>query len=65
MEKKFKLYDSGIFIGYMSSSGVKKELKSGFIKKVKGFKNIYQTDINYLKNRAIKTKKVVKILRDK
>ena len=48
-KEKYKLYDSGIFLGYMTKECVKKELKSGFIKKVKGFKNIFQTDINFLK----------------
>ena len=43
-----KLYDSGIFINYMTDECVKKELKSGFIKKVKGFNKTYQTDMNFL-----------------
>ena len=48
MRKEIKLYDSNLFIGYITPEFVKKELKRGFIKKVKGFKNCYQTDMNYL-----------------
>lgn len=49
MCKEIKLYDSKIFIGYITPEFVEKELECGFIKKVKGFKNCYQTDMNYLK----------------
>ena len=62
MEKeKLKLYDSGIFMGYMTRECVKKELKSGFIKKVKGFRNIYQTDVSFLdKKKLAKTPPLLK-----
>jgi len=50
MDKKYKnkLYDSGVLMGYMTDKRIKEELKIGFIKKVKGHKNIYQTDMSYL-----------------
>lgn len=46
---KNRLYDSGVFIGFMTDECVEKELKSGFIKKVETDHkdNIYQTNINF------------------
>jgi len=44
-----KLYDTGIFITYMSEKQTKRDLEDGFIKKVKGHKNIYITDMSFFK----------------
>ena len=41
-----RLYDNGVFIGYIASSEVvKRMLKIGFIKLVEGFPKIYETKI--------------------
>lgn len=45
-KRKLCLFDSGIFMGYMTKKYKDESLKSGFIKKVKG--NIYQTDMSFL-----------------
>ncbi len=44
-QKEPKLFDSGIFIGFMIKKEVKRMIKNKFIKKVniKGWKNVYCT----------------------